>query len=85
MYQQIHYKVISHFLQRLRQKRGKNRNDTNKPHPKHNTDTMIYYNDSPKTIKEAEMNKLYFDGDLTVVLMIETVIILVSGGLALVQ
>lgn len=46
---------------------------------------MIYYNDSPKTIKEAEMNKLYFDGDLTVVLMIETVIILVSGGLALVQ
>jgi len=31
------------------------------------------------------MKELYFDGDLTIVLMIETVIILVSGGLTLAQ
>ena len=39
----------------------------------------------PTKIKEAEMKELYFDGDLTIVLMIETVIILVSGGLTLAQ
>ena len=31
------------------------------------------------------MKEMYFDGDLTIVLMIEMVIILVSGGMALAQ